>query len=231
MKFHGHTPVWWLYNPQWFINIPDHREAHPIMVENLEWITDKWKNNLYSLDVVNEVMDSGGYPRGKYAAGWRMRYPSGDGRGYAYWAMGCVKKKAPNVRRVYNGVFIHQMERDMVLDMARRGFIEAVGYQCHWNAGDEWLVAKRDKAWIRDIVRSGTEFYFSEVGVRHGTVNQRCKTWNTLAKFAIDEGVKRFVVWGVKDGTESYRYNATLYNTSGKPKTEYYRLRDYLRTL
>jgi len=221
-KFHGHTPIWHQDNPVWFETLPNNKVRYEFM-KSLTAICSRYPG-MHSLDVVNEALLYGSL-LGKYAE-------AAQSEGYDYVANAYEKiaSENTNVIRTYNSMFLTQAERNYALSLVQQGLVQAVGYECHWNAGDQWLL-ERDGNWIDAIINNGAKFYFSEIGVRGGSENERAATWIALADFAVKHNARRFVVWGVKDGSETYRNDTTLHFNDGTKKPEYYRLRNFLETL
>ena len=215
-KVRGHTLIWNDYLPDWVQRLGP-GEAEHLLEAHIETVMERYRDRVYSWDVVNEPIApwdrlSGNLRKGAFYAAL--------GEGYISRSFREARRAAPNAQLVLNEAQTEsddengQTFRTALLGLLKRlkaegAPIDAVGLQCHIDSARPYDFP-RFAAFVEEIAALGFEIAITELDVNDrafpANIKERdAKVADVYSRFLKTvlavKAVKTLTLWQLADGT------------------------------
>ena len=166
MKIHGHTLIWHSQTPDWVFKGPDGKPATRELVldrmkKHIDTVMKRYKGKIDAWDVVNEAFNEDGTLRNSK---WKQIV----GDDFIEKAFTFARAADPTAKLVYNDYNAYNpSKRDGIAKLARdlkkKGLIDAVGMQGHWQLGHP--DAKLIEDAIKKYAAAGVQVMVTEMDI------------------------------------------------------------------
>jgi endo-1,4-beta-xylanase len=239
MKVRGHTLVWHTQLPNWLTggNFST-QEVKSILEDHVRTVIRRYKNRIWSWDVVNEaIADGGGYRTNSF---WYQKL----GQDYIKWAFHWAHEEDPNAILYYNDYGAEGLESksdsvyNLVRDLRNAGVpVEGVGWQLHETDG--WRVSQGNRDNAARLRNLGVELSITEMDLRiqlpttQAKLDSQAEGYRQAVEFCLSN-CAALLTWGF---TDKYSwvpsffsgYGAALpFDSSYQPKPAYYSMQSAL---
>lgn len=237
----GHTLVWHQQTPAWMASDVTRDEAIEQLKSHITTIVSKYKGEIMSWDVVNEVIADGvTLPQdGDWTKCLReTKWLEAIGPEYISMAYTFAKEADPNAKLYYNDYNLNVKEKAdiayaMIKDLREQGVpIDGIGMQAHYDINTTVESVKNS---LEKFSKLGIEISITELDISvhnvsfPGLTEKQEKNQAILyAKLFVlfkeyKDSIERVTFWGALDNF-SWRKEKypCLYNATYKPKEAYY---------
>jgi endo-1,4-beta-xylanase len=245
MQVRGHNLLWGNYNPVWLKRgrfTP--AQLRRIMKNHIQMVVRHYRGQVFAWDVVNEALDSEGYPRHTIWYDEPGIGLAGKGTAYIAQAFRWAHQADPRALLFYNDFAADGINAksdaiyEMVKDFKRQGVpISGVGLQMHvFNRDDVPSQLARN---IARFTKLGVEVQITEMDVSlplasHGQASNSQLAWQATVYRSIatacaeNPGCTAFQTWGFTDRyswisahAKGKRGAALIFDADYKPKPAY----------
>lgn len=215
LKMRGHNLVWYAVNPPWVEALGNARDAERVLVEHIETVVSRYRDRIYSWDVVNEpIPDKAQHPGDRRPCIWSRHL----GARYIPLAFRTAAAADPKAQLVLNEYDIEQIGDDFASKRAAfRNLIfelldadvplDAIGMQCHLR-GDKAVDREGTQKFVAEMRSLGLKVIVTELDVQDqyltGAINERdaieasCVD-DILSAIANAEPLESVLTWGLSD--------------------------------
>ena len=176
-KFHGksvrgHTLLWYDYNPKWIEAISSRKQAEKVLIEHIERVVDRYRGQISSWDVVNEVVAHDPISEGNWRKGiWLSLL----GRKHVEIAFKAAARTDPKAQLVINDYDLENFgqrfdaRRAAILQIVRNLQdqnipVHGVGLQAHLYA-ERQVDADSLSKFVSTLARLGIKILVTELDV------------------------------------------------------------------
>ena len=217
IKVRGHTLVWHDSLPAWIGQQINPGNGRAIMLEHIQKVAGHYAGQLYSWDVVNEVLDPGsGRPDGLRKTPWLTNI----GPGYIETAFRAAAQADPKAMLIWNenhienadsvGIAKRKAMLSLLDDLLKRGVpIQGIGIESHLRGDQLDLIGDQSyETFLSELARRKMKIFITELDVQDvafpSDVAARDKAVATVySKFLTatlrQPAVKAVVTWGLLD--------------------------------
>ncbi|MEM7300870.1 MAG: endo-1,4-beta-xylanase [Pseudomonadota bacterium] len=212
---HGHTLLWYDYNPDWVNAIDDAKTAEKVLVEHIETVVDRYKGRIPTWDVVNEVIAHDPRWFGQWREGMWLKLL---GPAHVDIAFRAAARTDPNAELIINDYDLanwgsrFNKRRAIMLDLVRHLQdqnipVHGVGMQAHLYAERE-VDHKQVVKFMRDLKALGVDVWVSELdfidwklSADHSVRDRAVAQVATQFLDAVFEGgpPRAVTTWGISD--------------------------------